>query len=280
MRALLERVARQTSLARTQAFVPGLREHIGHELRHPALGTTKRDGFFRGHEWSAIKTAEESGFALIHGRALPGLAVRECDVSEGCPRGPREEGQDRGDGPPKTGNGSCRGSGAAQTSPQPNRHYPLKRKRPTPRGGGPFAQRRRAGPISFPTAGGTGVSARTQWLAAVGSSPVGRFARRTGQNINEDVATCQRASCGGDLSRFARILLPQPGSIARDGTGDGPIRATVDSSAVLGTDLCVLLEWDAQEPLPGGCDLGNSLARALRETGLVHYTVWKQEETR
>lgn len=48
--------------------------------------------------------------------------------------------------------------------------------------------------------------------------------------------------------------------------------------AALGTDLSVHLLWDSDRPEPNGSDLGLRLVQALKEFGLVDYSVWIEEE--
>ena len=48
--------------------------------------------------------------------------------------------------------------------------------------------------------------------------------------------------------------------------------------AALETDLSVHLHWESDRAEPNGSPLGLSLARALKEFGLVDHSVWIEEQ--
>jgi hypothetical protein len=48
--------------------------------------------------------------------------------------------------------------------------------------------------------------------------------------------------------------------------------------AALETDWIVLLLWESEQPEQNGSSLGLRLAQALKEFGLVDYSIWVEEE--
>jgi len=78
------------------------------------------------------------------------------------------------------------------------------------------------------------------------------------------------AKSSGLLEKF---LLP----MARV-SQSGLVEIKTSRHAVLGTGLSVHLHWESDRAEQNGSTVGLSLARALKEFGLIDHSIWLEEE--
>jgi hypothetical protein len=78
-------------------------------------------------------------------------------------------------------------------------------------------------------------------------------------------------SCEGLLDEFFR----QMNNADREG---GLVEIKTYRHAALETDLTLHLHWESKRPEQNGSILGLRLAQALKEFGLVDYSIWIEEQ--
>jgi hypothetical protein len=63
-----------------------------------------------------------------------------------------------------------------------------------------------------------------------------------------------------------------------NGPSDQLKAVTMYRDAFVDTDICVYLQWEAQDKSPTRSDVGIKMAAALEEFGRVYHTLWIQDE--
>jgi len=95
-----------------------------------------------------------------------------------------------------------------------------------------------------------------------------------GENIMKWLEVIKLRAAGNSESLLEEFLAP----VAKIDQNRGFVEMKIYRHAALENDLSVHLHWNSEWPEQNGSILGLRLAQALKELGLIDYSIWIEEQ--